>query len=85
MPRLRAADLLKKDLKALIDVPQSLWAKCALMALGMELNLYSFDKYFTTKKSDDFCQLETVYFSSTLGEVKNVGFDKMRALANGVR
>ena len=79
------SDLLKKDVKVLIDVPQSLLAKCALMALGMELNLYSFDKYFTTKKSDDFCQLETVYFSSTLGEVKNVGFDKMRALANGVR
>ena len=77
--------LIKKDAKVLVDVPQSLLVKCASLALGVELSLYSFDKYFTTKKNDDFCQLETVYFSSTLGEVKNVGFEKMRALANGVR
>ena len=55
--------LIKKDAKVLVDVPQSLLVKCASLALGVELSLYSFDKYFTTKKNDDFCQLETVYFS----------------------
>ena len=81
----KVASALKKVKTAAVFLPEGLEKTASDVALGMELELYSFDKYFTTKKSDDFCQLETVYFSSTLGEVKNVGFDKMRALANGVR
>ena len=75
---------LRKEKEAEFFVPAEWSDKTADLALGIEMELYSFDKYFTTKKNEDFNQLETVYFC---GE-KNIGAAQLaeaKALANGVR
>ncbi len=66
-------------------VPAELKDRAADLALGTELELYSFDKYFTKKKPDDFDQLETVRFYFEKGEPEADKFAEMKALANGVR
>ena len=75
---------LRREKEAELFVPAEWCDKAADLALGVELELYSFDKYFTTKKDEDFNQLETVYLC---GE-KNIeagALAEAKALANGIR
>ena len=55
------------------------------LAFGMELGGYRFDKYFTTKNSDDYPQLEQVEFFASDGKLDNKDYDSLRAVANAVR
>ncbi len=55
------------------------------LAFGMELGGYRFDKYFTTKNSDDYPQLEQVEFFASDGKLNNQDYDNLRAVANAVR
>lgn len=55
------------------------------IALGVELASYSFDKYFTTKKSETCPQLETVVFAAKNKVISKEGYKNYTALATGVR
>ena len=55
------------------------------IALGLELGSYAFDKYFTTKKKEDFSALETVYFAPLSGKLSGKGYNDYKAIANAVR
>ena len=55
------------------------------IALGIELASYSFDKYFTTKKTDTYPKLESVIFSAKNKVISKEGYKNYAALATGVR
>ena len=81
----KVASALKKVKTAALFLPEG-WNKLAGdIVLGMELELYSFDKYFTTKKEEDFCQLEQVFLCPEEGEINKKQMAEAEALANGVR
>ena len=52
------------------------------LALALEYAAYSFDKYKTTKKSEEFAQLETIFFPQF---EQSQNWKKVVALTNGVR
>ena len=81
----QTADQIKQDKTAAIFLPEG-WEKFgADIALGIELELYSFDKYKTTKKDEEFNQLEQVILWPQKGEINKKQMDEMSALVNGVR
>ena len=80
-----AAGMVKKDKEAALFLPAGWEKNAADAALGMELELYSFDKYFTRKKDDEFNQTEKVYLIPEKGGIDAKAMENMRALANGVR
>ena len=80
-----AAGMVKKDKEAALFLPAGWEKNAADAALGMELELYSFDKYFTRKKDDEFNQMEKVYLVPEKGGIDAKAMENMRALANGVR
>ncbi len=55
------------------------------LAFGILLGSYRFDKYFTTKKTEDYPNLERVIFKIKNADKVNDGFKKYAALANAVR
>ena len=55
------------------------------LAFGVLLGSYRFDKYFTTKKAEDYPNLEKIIFRVENPDVVNEGFKKYAALANAVR
>ena len=75
---------LRREKEAEICVPAEWSSQAADLALGVELELYSFDKYFTTKKDADFNQLETVYLYGEKN-IEEAQLAEAKALANGVR
>ncbi len=75
---------LRREKEAEIFVPAEWSSQAADLALGVELELYSFDKYFTTKKDADFNQLETVYLYGEKN-IEEAQLAEAKALANGVR
>lgn len=81
----KVASALKKVKTAAVFLPEGLEKTASDVALGMELELYSFDKYFTTKKEEDFCQLEQVFLWAEAGEINKKSMAEVAALANGVR
>ncbi len=54
------------------------------MGLGVELSSYSFDKYRTTKKADEFPKLESINFVAK-EKLDKKAYEKTAALANAVR
>ncbi len=52
------------------------------LALALEYAAYSFDKYKTTKKSEEFAQLETIYLPQA---EQPQNWKEVVALANGIR
>ena len=54
------------------------------LGLGIELASYSFDKYHTNKKAEDFPKLETINFVSK-EKLEKTAYAPMSALANAVR
>lgn len=52
------------------------------IALGLELGEYSFDKYFTKKKPEDFSALEKVVL---VGNANKEGYKNYAGLANSIR
>jgi len=55
------------------------------VAFGIELASYRFDKYFTTKKAEDFPKLETVEFVSVSEKISAKDYNNLRSVANAVR
>lgn len=55
------------------------------LAFGAMLGTYRFDKYFTTKKAEDYPNLEQVIFKVKNPAQVNENFKNLAALANGVR
>ena len=55
------------------------------LALGFELSSYSFDKYLTKRKPEDFPKLETVSFAAKGKVIDKNGYAPYSALAAGVR
>ncbi len=55
------------------------------VAFGIELASYRFDKYFTTKKAEDFPKLETVEFVSAKEKISAKDYNNLRSVANAVR
>ena len=55
-----------------------------LMGLGIELASYSFDKYHTNKKANEYPQLETINFLSK-DKLNKKDYEPVAALANAVR
>ena len=55
------------------------------VALGLMIGSYRFDKYFTTKKAEDYPNLEQVIFKVKNPAQVNENFKNFAALANGVR
>ena len=54
------------------------------LGLGIDLESYSFDKYFTTKKASDFPKLETVNFVAK-EKLNKKDYEQTKALTNAVR
>lgn len=54
------------------------------LGLGFELSSYSFDKYHTDKKADDFPKLETVNFVGK-DSISKKSYEPIAALTNAVR
>ena len=54
------------------------------LGLGIEMGAYSFDKYHTTKKAEEYAQLESVYMTSK-DELSAKDYEPTKALANAVR
>lgn len=79
------ASKLKKDFSATIFMPKNAADYAGDLALGMELALYSFDKYMTKKKDEDFNKLEKVCLIIEKGEVDMKKMAEAKALAIGVR
>lgn len=55
------------------------------LALGLLLGSYRFDKYFTTKKAEEYPNLERVVFKVRNPAEVNENFKNLAALANAVR
>ena len=55
------------------------------VAFGMMIGSYRFDKYFTTKKQEDYPALEQVIFKVENCAVVNENFKNLAALGNAVR
>lgn len=55
------------------------------IAFGIQLGSYSFDKYLTKRKPQDFPQLETVLFSGRSKVIPKEGYTPYSALAASVR
>ena len=55
------------------------------LAFGLELSSYSFDKYLTKRKPEDFPKLETVSFAAKGKVIDKNGYVPYSALAAGVR
>ncbi len=55
------------------------------VAFGIELASYRFDKYFTTKKAEDFSKLDTVELISSAEKLSAKDYNNLRSVANAVR
>ena len=55
------------------------------LAFGIELGGYSFDKYFTTKKQEDFPKLEKVNFYCDGEKISSSEYNNLHSVANAVR
>ncbi len=75
----------KKLCQADVFIPKEVSSRAAEFLLGMELEAYSFDKYKTKKKSEEFSQLEQVCFCFEEGGFNPRKLEEARALAAGVR
>lgn len=55
------------------------------VAFGIELASYRFDKYFTTKKADEYPKLDTVELVSLHEKISAKNYNNLRSVANAVR
>lgn len=75
-------NLLKNDEKAYISCDDNFATN---LAYGILLGSYSFDKYKTEKKLEEYTKLEQLIFCTTKPESLNLAFKPLLALANGIR
>ena len=79
------AEKLKKEETAAVFIPGNLVEYAADLALGMELGVYSFDKYFSHKKAEEFNVLDKVYLIPEKGKIAEKPMIETAALTNAVR